>query len=295
MKKATFARLAVRAALFYFTLGGICQSIEAQSEIRFRLVHNTLIVVSLMAGREGPFDFVLDTGADTSIVDPSIAAKLSLLPLDQTDQTTLAGVQTLRRGSIPILSIGPAQAKNVTVLVQDLSEIHKLDPQLEGIAGQNFLSHFNYLIDYRKHALRIEQAVEIQQSLEGDRVAIEAVENRMLINSEGQSRKRAKVLLLLDSGANSLLLLHSASQALDISSQQSGLETTSAGQVGLAVGRVKMLRVGSQEFHDIPVALPAIGPAEHIGDGLLPMALFQAVYVNNRDGFVIFNPRVRKS
>jgi hypothetical protein len=248
-----------------------------------------------MAEGEGPFDFVLDTGADTSIVDRSIAAKLSLLPLDQVEQTTLAGVETLRRGSIPILSMGPAQAKHVTVLVQDLSEIHKLDPQLEGIAGQNFLSHFNYLIDYRNHVLRIEQAAEIQQSLEGDRVAIESVENRMLIDSEGQSRNRAKMLLLLDSGVNSLVLLHSASRALDISAQESGLETTSAGQVRLAVGRVRTLRVGSQEFHDIPVALPAIGPAEHIGDGLLPMALFRAVYVNNRDGFVIFNPRVRKS
>jgi hypothetical protein len=45
MKKATLARLAIRAALFYFTLGEICQSIQAQREIRFRLVHDTLIVV----------------------------------------------------------------------------------------------------------------------------------------------------------------------------------------------------------------------------------------------------------
>jgi hypothetical protein len=32
-----------------------------------------------------------------------------------------------------------------------------------------------------------------------------------------------------------------------------------------------------------------------MGDGLLPTILFRAVYVNNRDGFVVFNPRTRKN
>ena len=53
-------------------------ALQAQSEIRFRLVRDSIIVVSMMADKEGPFDFVLDTGADTTIVDASFASKLSL-------------------------------------------------------------------------------------------------------------------------------------------------------------------------------------------------------------------------
>lgn len=293
--KKTLTGLAIRAALFYFTLVGICQNIQAQSEIRFRLVQNTLVLVSITAGNQGPFDFVLDTGADTTIVDPSIAKALSFKALDHVDQTTLAGVQNLTRGSIPALSVGSVHVENLTALIQDLSGVRRLDPRIEGIAGQNFLSHFNYLLDYRRRVLRIEEADEIRQSLQGNRVAIEFVENRMLIGAEVQARNRAKLTLMLDSGANSLVLFPGASQGLKISPQQADLETTGSGQVGLLVGRVQVLTVGSQEFHDVPAALSPIQVRGHVGDGLLPMSLFQSLYVNNREGFVILNPLLKKT
>ena len=294
MKNGRYAGLAIRVALFYFIAAVVCQSIQAQSEIRFRLVHDTLVVVSVMAGEEGPFDFVLDTGADTTIVDPSIAPKLSLAPLGGVQQTTLAGVQTLARGSIRTLSAGPVHVENLPVLVQDLAELRKMDSHIEGIAGQNFLSHFNYLLDYRKHLVRIELASEIRDAIEGDQVPMETIESRMIVDSEAQSRGRAKLRLLLDSGANSVVLMRAASQTLNLPTQEKGLEVTSSGQVGLKVGRVHVLTIGSQQFHDIAVALPASEPAERIGDGLLPTDLFQALYVNNREGFVVFNPRDRK-
>jgi len=296
MKNTRYSGLAIRVALFYFTLAGTCQSIHAQSEIRFRLVRNTLIVVSLMAGEEGPFDFVLDTGADRTLVDPSIVSRLSLVSLDRVQQTTLAGVQTLTRGSIHTLSAGPVHVENLLVLVQDLTELRKLDSHIKGIAGQDFLSHFNYLLDYRRHSIRIELASEIRDLMQGDRVPMETSENRMIVESEAQSPGRAKLRLLLDSGANSLVLIHIASsQAVNLPTEERGLEVTSSGQIGLNVGRVHALTVGSEQFHDIAVALPAAEPAERIGDGLLPTALFQALYVNNRESFVVFNPRVKKN
>src|SRR3984957_10448846 len=119
MKNTACAGPAIKVALFYLIAAGVCQSIQAQSEVRFRLVHDTLIVVSLMANEEGPFDFVLDTGADTTIVDPSIAPRLSMVPLDSQQQTTLAGVQTVTRGSMRILTVGPVQGGNLELLVQN--------------------------------------------------------------------------------------------------------------------------------------------------------------------------------
>lgn len=86
-----------------------------------------------------------------------------------------------------------------------------------------------------------------------------------------------------------------ASQALNLPAEVMRLEITSSGYVALQVRTIPALTVGSQQFHDIAVALAASEPTEQIGDGLLPMALFQVLYVNNRDGFVIFNPRVRKN
>ena len=154
-------------------------------------------------------------------------------------------------------------------------------------------SDLNYLLDYRKHVIRIELSSEIQDTLDGDHVPIDARENRMMIASEAQSRGTAGLRLLLDSGANSLVLLPRAVQALDLPKQDSGFELTSSGKVELHTSRVHVLTVGSQRLHDVTAALLAKEPAERIGDGMLPTALFQALYINNRQGFVVFNPQVR--
>ena len=295
MKHKLDLGLAVRAALFYFTLAGVCQSIWAQGEVPFRTVKNTLIIMALTANGEGPFDFVLDTGADTTIVDQSLAVKLSLPSLSRVQQTTLAGVQTLDRGSMQTLSAGPVKVENLPVLVQDLSELRKLDSHVDGIAGQNFLSHFNYLLDYRKRVIQIELGNEIRDAIGGDQIPIESSGNRMFVASEAQSLDRAKLRLLLDSGTNSIVLLSHASRTLHVPAQEIGLEKTSSGPVRLEVGRLRLLTIGSEQFHNITVALPVAEPAERIGDGLLPTVLFQALYVNNRERFVVLNPKAERT
>jgi len=295
MKNTAHARLAIKIAVFYFIAGSFCQTIQAQSQIHFRLVHDTIIVVSMMADSQGPFDFVLDTGADTTIVDPSLASRLSLAALGRAQQTTLAGSQALIVSSLANLSAGPAQVENLPVLVQDLSGLRKMDSHIEGIAGQDFLSHFNYLVDYWKRSVLIEQGDEIRGSVQGDLVPIEVSGHRMIIASEAQSVGHANLRLLLDSGANSVVLQPGASQEINLPVQESRGDVTSSGHVELKVGRIRMLKVGSQEFHDLVVALPATEPAARIGDGLLPTALFKSLYVNNHEGFVMFNPRPRKN
>jgi hypothetical protein len=82
-------------------------------------------------------------------------------------------------------------------------------------------------------------------------------------------------------------------QALDLPKEDSGFEWTSSGKVELHTSRVRILTVGSQRLHDVTAALPAKEPAERMGDGMLPTALFRALYINNRQGFVVFNPQVR--
>jgi predicted aspartyl protease len=295
MKTRRFAGQALKICLVYLTFAAAGQCNLAQNApvgkgIHFRLVHNTLIVVSLFTDQKEPIDFVLDTGADTTVVDPSILSRLSFVPLDRIPQTTLSGVQMVPRGLIKSLSLGSLQVDDVPALVQDLTELHKIAPRIEGIAGQNFLAHFNYLIDYRERLLRIERNHEIQDAMDGDRVAFEAAEDRIFVVADGHTFGRAKLSLMLDSGANSIVLLRTASQALRIPAQQTVIESTSSGRVGLKSGMIYDLTVGSKRLRNLLAVLPAVEPRERIGDGMLPTALFQAIYINNQEKFAIFDP-----
>jgi predicted aspartyl protease len=298
--RISFACLASSAYLPLATAGPriLAQNVPENPAIHFRLVHNTLIVISLFADRSGPIDFVLDTGADTTVVDPSILPRLSFVPLDRIPQTTLSGVQMTPRGLIKNLSLGPMQIDDVPVLVQDLTELHKMDPHIEGIVGQSFLTHFNYLIDYREHLLRIERDREIQNEMNGEHVAIQAAENRMFVVADAHAFGRAKLSLMLDSGADTIVLLHPASQALRIPAQETTLESkavlesTSSGHVRLNSGIIYDLTVGSRRLRNLLAVLPTVDPREHIGDGMLPTALFQTIYINNQERFAVFDPGI---
>ena len=64
----------------------------------------------------------------------------------------------------------------------------------------------------------------------------------------------------------------------------------------LNVGRLPLLKIGSQVFRDLAVALPrhAATEAQRHEDGLLPTLLFQSLYINSRESSAIFNPRVNR-
>ena len=282
-------------ALVGFVLAAASRRLEAESDLRFRLIDGTLIVISLTSDRGENFDFVLDTGTDTTVVDPEIAARLLFVPKDQIEVVSLASRHAVLRGTIPALWAGSGKVENVQVLLQDLHQLRGLDARIAGILGQNFLAHFNYLIDYRRRVVRFEVGDDVRNTIDGDEVAIQSQEDRILIASEAQSHASAQLSLVLDSGADSLVLLRTASQRLNLPRRTPLLQVVSGGQVEMPAGTVPMLTVGSEKFREITAILPESEPGVQMGDGLLPTTLFRALYVNNREGFVVFNPRARKN
>jgi hypothetical protein len=291
----TWVKRVMISTLLYFTIAGFDHTIQAQSALLpFRLVHNTIVIVSLTANGEGPFDFVLDTGTDTTLVDPLLAARLSLPVAGKIRLNSLGGSKTVTSTVLQRLTAGPAQVQNLQVLIQDLSEARKIDPLITGIVGQNFLSHFNYLLDYQAHSIQFELSTEIRTAIEGDSVLIDTNGNRMIVVATVQSSDRARLRLTLDSGASAVIFVGQPSQVTGLRENKVGMGTD-AGFRALA-GRVNLLTVGSAQFRDVQVLLCREPDYwGQIEDGVLPTALFRALYVNNKEGFVIFNPRLKNN
>jgi hypothetical protein len=284
------------STILYFTIAGFDHGIQAQSAmLPFRLVNNTMVIVSLTANGEGPLDFVLDTGTDTTLVDPLLAARLSLPAAGEIRLNSLAGSKIVTSSVLQKLTLGLAQVRNLHVLIQDLSAERKIDPLITGVVGQNFLSHFNYLLDYQAHSIQFELSSEIRTAVEGDSVLIHTTGNRMIVVATVQSSDdRERLRLTLDSGASAVMLVGRPSQVIGLRENKVGMGTDAS--FGALVGRVNLLTVGPAQFHDLRVLLcrePAYW--EQIEDGVLPTALFRAMYVNNKEGFVIFNPRLKKN
>ncbi|MBD2476352.1 MULTISPECIES: retropepsin-like aspartic protease [Nostocaceae] len=102
-----------------------------------------ILTTQVYINGEGPFTFVLDTGAYTIAVSQSIAQKLGI---DTRNAPTaevfgLGGRETVKKIKLNRLQIQQHQVTEIDAVVVEQSNILKL-PGVQGIIGQNFLNQY---------------------------------------------------------------------------------------------------------------------------------------------------------
>jgi hypothetical protein len=93
--------------------------------------------------------------------------------------------------------------------------------------------------------------------------------------------------LTLDSGASSLMLY----ETKGVTWLGERTAHTVEGFATLKYGALSRLRIADREFRNVDVveaARPKLDESE--ADGLLPASIFDALYVSNSGGYVVFNP-----
>jgi len=230
---------------------------------------------------------LLDTGTNTSIIVPKVAARLNLRPVDRIEIVTIAGSVIVPRSFLPRLTLGEKSAANTEVLWSDLPELRRLDNRNSGVLGQNFLARFNFTLDFRQRRINFADMDE-NQFEQTVRVPFEKDEGRILLNLK---IKQTNLTFVFDSGAAGLILFASGCQKLAGQiepSEQITQVSTNAGESLTQTGWLDKLQFGGKRIRRVPVAL--LNKVEPTEDGLLPMRLFRSVYFNNQEGYMILNP-----
>ncbi|MGH9836654.1 MAG: retroviral-like aspartic protease family protein [Blastocatellia bacterium] len=278
-------------------LGGICAFASAQtsaaSTVKFKLLRGYVIVIPVTVNGAGPYEFLLDTGTNTTLVSAEFAQALRLRPIDRIELVTVAGSQIVPRAQLASVAVGAKSAANVEALFSDLREVRALKPEICGVLGMNFLAQFNYLINYRERRIEFEDDVELENSLSGERLPLECNEGRAIVLA--RSARKESWRLALDSGISNLLLFAADWRDLKLDwaqgESQRLLARTDVGSQGVWQKRLRSFQIGGASFYDLPVAVmeSKVAGAGRAEDGLLPTSLFQQVYFNHRKNFVILN------
>ena len=269
--------------------------------LSLRVVQSSLIVVPVQINHSGPYDFVVDTGAQVSTVDRSLASELGLKP---GGSTGVGGVATFAREDFSYLGVLEAGKRSVTnslVLIRDIAQLRAADPRIRGILGDNFLEHFDLLIDNRQSILCLDEKGRLATAVKGEHVALASPYGpkddlpftRPVIVAVSFAGSAANpILLRIDSGSNAPLLYSTKPYLLTASGAGiAPLRRVVNGTVQkFQVLAPQELWIGKNFIPKIPFVVPmnsvGAGPSPR-EDGLLPTAAFQRVFISSAKQYAV--------
>ena len=143
------------------------------ASLALRRIQGDLIVVRVRINRTGPYDFLVDTGSQITTIDPVLASDLHL----RIEGTTgVSGVATQSRSAfafLDLIEVGSHSVPQSLAVIQDIAELKAADPRIRGILGENFLSHFDLLIDNRQQILCLDESRTLAQAVKGEHIPLE--------------------------------------------------------------------------------------------------------------------------
>jgi len=118
--------------------------------------HRDVIVIEATLNNSGPYNFILDTGTDPSVIDINISDSLSLFQFSMGKQDV--GEDQSLEISIPLpmkLQVCNLPSSRKLFLALDLKMISdKMEMPIHGILGHNFIKDNTIQIDYQKRNLK---------------------------------------------------------------------------------------------------------------------------------------------
>ncbi len=228
------------------------------------------VVDGVFLNGRGPFRFLIDTGAQTNQIDTEAARELGLEPTFQVEVVTATGSMMVPGATLANLSAGTAVAIGQEILFTPLGAIRSTASGVQGVLGQEFLSRFDYLLDFTNRRLILDSAIPKG----GRRVNIEKVAGRPVIDTNHGR-------LVLDSGSDAAIVYRG------FQGNGAARVTTHSGSASASMIAGFRVRIGGREYR--PSKAAAVAGASPGTDGILPANVFGSLFVSNSGGFVILD------
>jgi aspartyl protease len=252
--------------------------------IHARVAARRLLVVPVTVNGAGPYPFLLDTGATSSVVAEDLARELALPHAGHAVQETTTATASVDLVQVT-LTLGGVRREG-DVISGALDAVRAVDPAIRGIVGQDLLRLGNWWLDYRGASLVEDPAGALGRADLGERLVVHWHGDRPAIDALLPDRRSLR--LVLDSAASSPVMFGVDRAATE--SADTALMTTLDDRVTVRLASFGPLRAGRAGIPRFAAAiLTDTGRREE--DGLLPTALFEGVYFDNRAGAIVLNPR----
>ena len=218
----------------------------------------TRMTVAVQVNGQGPYRFVVDSGADTSVVGQRIARTLQLPAGTPVMLNAMTESSRVDRVLVDELQLGESTIKGL-----ELPALHERDLGGEGMIGIDALVEQRLMMDFETRVIKVEDARQPAPRMDGEIVVVARRRRGQLILTQ-VTANRKPIEAVIDTGSEitigNLALRDQLIRRYPDKFMTIGVTGVTGVTVDLQLARVAELRVGSILLRDVPIAFAEVPP-----------------------------------
>lgn len=246
-------------------------------DIGGRKVATRMTVETQVNGR-GPFRFVVDSGADSSVIGQRIARTLALPAGTPVILNGMTASSRVERVLVAELGLGQSGFRNL-----ELPVLQERDLGGEGMIGIDALVEQRLMLDFEKRVIKVEDARKPPPRMDGEIVVTARRRRGQLILTQARANGKP-VSAVIDTGSE--LTIGNLLLRDQLVRRRQKIETIAVtGVTGvtidLQIARVAELRLGPVILTDVPIAFAEVPPFAVFGLSDQPALLLGTDLMDN--------------
>ena len=231
----------------------------SSAKVKFRLAGGAqpLILLPVHVNNRGPFDFILDTGAGTSLLASELAKQLEVKIIGSKEGQSAGGKVSVSLAKVDSLAVGETKLDDVDVGIVDLEQIGKtISAKIDGDLGYNFLKYFRITIDYHDCEIRFDdpKRVEVFGRSAQTEIAIRlAHPAKPLILVDVHANGRGPFQFAIDTGTSTTAITPELAKELNVVTSPILPVTTGGAHVDVTAGALQSFQVGGAKIDNLGV------------------------------------------
>ncbi len=231
----------------------------AREKNGFRLAGGAqpLMLLPVSVNGRPPREFILDTGAGTTLLSPEFARELNVEITGTKEEQTAGGKVTAQLGRVASIEAAGAQRENVDVAITNLTHLaHAVGAPIHGDLGYNFLKFFRITIDFANSQLRLDEPQRVDYF--GPAPLVEttvrlAHASKPLILVDACVNDGGPLVFAIDTGTSTTAISPELARELKLETSPLAPITTGGPAVKVSAARLSSLRVAGARQADVDV------------------------------------------
>jgi predicted aspartyl protease len=240
---------------------------------------NSRMTIAVAVNGAGPYRFVVDSGADSSVISRRVATALTLPRGSPVTVNGMTGSSIVPRVFVDNLGLGPINVPDL-----ELPVLAEADMGGDGMLGIDALAEERLMMDFEKRLISVEDARKPPRRMDGEIVVTARRRRGQLILTSAKANGRP-VEAVIDTGTeitigNTALLSEIKRRRND--KIEKVLVTGVTGiSVEMQIARVSEIRLGSVILRNVPIAFADVPPFAIFGMSDKPSMLLGTDLMEN--------------